>query len=370
MNLTKEVLGQFYTPSHIVKEMVALIENKGSILEPSCGPGAFLEQLPPETIGIELDPKSANPKALILDFFDYTNTVDTIIGNPPYVRYQDIIEQTKSKLLNFNLDNRSNLYLFFIEHSINLLNPEGGELIFIVPRDFIKTTSALPLNTRLYNEGGFTYWKEFGDEKIFDDASPNVAIFRWVKNGKHTIPVSIHNGFLSFYETETQRTKIYLSSLFDVMVGGASGANDIFIEDSGNIDLVVSDTKRTGLTKKAHYVTEPSSYLANYKTQLMGRRIKSFNENNWWEWGRKIRNIEGDKIYVNSRTRDMQPFFTHESGWFDGSLLALVPKEDNPYDINTLIEILNNTDWNSQGFLVGGRLIFGQRSLLNAYILI
>ena len=64
------------------------------------------------------------------------------------------------------------------------------------------------------------------------------------------------------------------------------------------------------------------------------------------------------------------PFFTNESGWFDGSILALVPKDTNTYDIDDLINILNTTDWNSQGFLVGGRLIFGQRSLSNAYILV
>lgn len=349
--------------------MIELMENQGTILEPSCGPGAFIEQLPEHAIGIEIDAQVAHPKAQIMDFFDYDNKVDTIIGNPPYVRFQDIVSTTAAKLPS-GFDNRSNLYLFFIAHSIEILNP-NGELIFIVPRDFIKTTSALNLNTTLFNTGGFTYWQEFGDEKVFADASPNVAIFRWVKGGTHTIPVTCHNGYLSFGEEKsTEKQKVYLNTLFDIHVGGASGANAIFIEENGNIDLVVSDTKRTGATKKAHYATEPTDYLTQFKTELMARRIKSFNEQNWWEWGRKIRHIKGPKIYVNNKTRDMQPFFTHDSGWFDGSLLALIPKEDNLYDIDTLINILNNTDWAAQGFLVGGRLIFGQRSLSNAYVLI
>jgi adenine-specific DNA-methyltransferase len=348
--------------------MISLIQNNGSIIEPSCGPGAFLNRLPEKAVGIELDPNTAHPKAIVMDYFDYTQKVDTIIGNPPYVKYQDILPSTKSKLSN-NFDNRSNLYLFFIEHSIDLLNDQG-ELIFIVPRDFIKTTGSLKLNTRLFEEGGFSFWKEYGDEKVFADASPNVVIFRWVKGQAHTIPVCIHNGYLSFSEENQKKEKVYLNTLFDICVGGASGANGIFITDTGNIDLVVSDTKRTGATKKAHYVTSPTPYLEENKTTLMARKIRSFNENNWWEWGRKIRHIEGPKIYVNNKTRDMKPFFTNESGWFDGSILALIPKEDNKYDINELIEILNETDWNAQGFLVGGRLIFGQRSLSNAYILI
>lgn len=368
MNYTKENLGQFFTPSHIVKQMVALIQNNGVIIEPSCGPGAFLHQLPENAVGIELDKTVAHPKALIMDFFDCTIKADTIIGNPPYVRYQDIHPDTLPKLPS-GFDNRSNLYLFFIEHSINLLN-DGGELIFIVPRDFIKTTSALKLNERLYTQGGFTYWQEFGDEKVFADASPNVVIFRWVKNQSHSIPVSFYNGYLSFGEECLDKKKIYLNTLFDICVGGASGANGIFIESSGNIELVTSDTKRTGLTKKAHYVSAPTDYLQKHKTTLLARKIKTFNENNWWEWGRKIRYIDGPKIYVNNKTRDMQPFFTNESGWFDGSVLALIPKATNTYPIQDLIEILNNTDWDSQGFLVGGRLVFGQRSLSNAYILV
>ena len=368
MNYSKENLGQFYTPDNIVNLMVNLIQNNGVIIEPSCGPGAFLDKLPEKTIGIELDPNVAHPKAIIMDYFDYTKTADTIIGNPPYVRYQDILSSTKSKL-STNFDNRSNLYLFFIEHSIDLLN-DKGELIFIVPRDFIKTTSSLGLNKRLFKEGGFTFWKEYGDERVFPDATPNVVIFRWVKGETHTIPVSIYNGYLTFSEEQQEKKKVYLDTIFDILVGGASGANGIFIEETGNIDLVVSDTKRTGKTKKAHYVTAPTTYLENYKSTLIARKIRSFNENNWWEWGRRIRCIEGPKIYVNNKTRDMEPFFTNESGWFDGSILALVPKDNNIYDINDLIDILNKTDWNSQGFLVGGRLIFGQRSLSNAYILI
>ena len=132
----------------------------------------------------------------------------------------------------------------------------------------------------------------------------------------------------------------------------------------------MANTKKTGETKKAHYTTEPTEYLEQHKEKLLSRKIKTFNENNWWEWGRKIRHIDGDKIYVNNKTRDEKPFFTNESGWFDGSILALVPKEENKYSITDLLDILNHNNWEEQGFKVGGRLIFGQRSLSNAYIII
>ena len=93
--------------------MVSLIENNGTILEPSCGNGAFLSQLPAGAIGLEIDANTAHKNARIIDYFDYKTKVDTIIGNPPYVKYQDIINTTKNKLIG-KLDNRANLYLFFI----------------------------------------------------------------------------------------------------------------------------------------------------------------------------------------------------------------------------------------------------------------
>lgn len=357
-----KLLGQFFTPPIIVDKMINLIQNKGSILEPSCGDGAFYNKLN-NCIGIEIDSSIAPAGALIMDFFDYTNNnFDTIIGNPPYIRYQDILNETKNKLPSI-LDNRSNLYLFFIWRCIDLLNT-NGELIFIVPRDFIKLTSATTLNKRLYNEGGFTHWEEFGDEKIFSNASPNVAIFRWVKGGKHTIPITYQNGILSFQNTSILTT---MQDFFDIKVGGASGLNKIFIESSGNIDLVISTTKKTGLTVKAHYVESPTPYLEQYKKELMARKIKTFNEKNWWEWGRKINPIVGDKIYVNNKTRDMQPFFTNSSGYYDGSILGLIPKFKWYNSLDEVIDKLNNWNWDEQGFLVGGRYIFGQRSLSNAF---
>ena len=142
-------LGQVFTPEHIVSKMVGLIKNGNSILEPSCGDGIFLKYLTNKNItGIEFDAQYCPINALNIDFFDYdiSNKFDTIIGNPPYIAGKNIINSTLSKI-NSNLitHGKSNLYLYFIEKCINHLT-ENGELIFITPREFIKTTSSIKLN--------------------------------------------------------------------------------------------------------------------------------------------------------------------------------------------------------------------------------
>ena len=70
---------------------------------------------------------------------DISAKYDTIIGNPPYVK-------TKG----------GNLYLDFIEKCYRLLNP-GGELIFIVPSDFIKLTSSSKIINTMMENGTFTH---------------------------------------------------------------------------------------------------------------------------------------------------------------------------------------------------------------------
>ena len=51
----------------------------------------------------------------------------------------------------------------------------GGELVFIVPREFIKLTAARKLNAWLYAQGSITHFYETGDARVFDEHTPNCA---------------------------------------------------------------------------------------------------------------------------------------------------------------------------------------------------
>lgn len=209
---------------------------------------------------------------------------------------------------------------FFIEKAVQHLKP-AGELIFIVPRDFIKLTAARQLNTWLFEHGTITHWIETGDQKIFRGAVPNCAILRyelgnfsrdtqWQVLGdsswqKRTF-TEMH-GQLAFLEGGMT---VPLSSLFDVKVGAVSGADPAFIHPEGNLDFVCSKTRDTGETRRMLYNVQHKA-LAKHKTQLLSRRIKSFDEGNWWKWGRAYHESESPRIYVNGKTRRPQPFFVH-----------------------------------------------------------
>ena len=359
-------LGQVFTPEEIVKTMLSLRRNKGSVLEPSCGDGSFLKKLENTAVGIEIDKNIIkDPRVLYTDFFNYSlkNKFHSIIGNPPYVRFQDIEDNTKKRLDMSLFDQRTNLYLFFIKKCIEHLLPKG-ELILITPRDFIKSTSAIKLNELLYKEGSMSHFYDLGDQNIFKRFSPNCAIWRWVKDIKQKELANakkfiFKNGQLLF---DTQKETESISDYFDVKVGAVSGADNIFINAKGNKNFVCSTTAKDKELRTMIYNKKDRS-LNKYKQTLLQRRIRKFDESNWWEWGRKYHEKEGERIYVNCKTRNSKPFFQSDITAYDGSVLALFPRKK--INLSRAVEKLNKTNWNKKGFVCGGRLIFSQRSLQN-----
>jgi adenine-specific DNA-methyltransferase len=362
-------LGQVFTRDDVVATMLALRRNKGRCLEPSAGAGAFAQRIR-NCVAIELDRRVATKGALVMDFFAYPDAekFDTIIGNPSYVRHQDILSSTKSLLDGSLFDGRSNLYLYFIQKSICHLKP-GGELIFIVPRDFIKLTAARKLNRWLYERGTITDFIETGDSSIFGPYVPNCAIFRYelgrrsrIMNDGRTFAES--NGQLMFLRGDY---RVPLSALFEVKVGAVSGADDIFVHPKGNMDFVCSTTIDTGEPRRAYYGVK-NAYLARHKKRLSERRVRHFDETNWWLWGRQHHISDLPRIYVNGKTRRPRPFFLHECPNYDGSILALFPK-DRDMALKRAVELLNTAvDWEDLGFVCDGRFLFSQRSLENCVL--
>ncbi len=379
-------LGQIFTPPAIVDCMRTLVRNSGRILEPACGDGAFLKHFP-DALGIEIDPRHAPPGAEVMNFFELAEDelFSTIIGNPPYVRYQDISPGTRRLARGSVLDKRANLYLFFIEKCLRHLEP-GGELIFITPRDLLKATSAVPLNRLLSDAGTITDFIDLGDLHLFNGATPNCAIWRFERGNDlrrtryATLGSSDNASGLQNLQWEDRRFvesgghllftrheyPLCLSDIAFVKVGAVSAADDLYTSDEfGNRDFVCSSTGADGKTRRMIWCEpgEPTpEVLLPHKERLIARRIRHFDEFNWWQWGRGYYQSEQPRIYVNGKTRRSQPFFTHDCLNYDGSVLAIFP-HDQTVDVQALAQALNGVDWPDLGFVCDGRFLFTQRSL-------
>lgn len=364
-------LGQVFTPPNVVAFMLDLCTNKGRVLEPSAGDGAFFRMLRDrgaDCVGIEIDPRVAPAGAEVRDFFAYplSEQFDTIVGNPPYVRYQDVAVDSKKLLKSDLFDARSNLFLFFIEKSIRHLKP-GGELVFIVPREFIKLTAARKLNAWLYEQGSITHFYETGDTRVFGEHTPNCAIFRFEKgrvdrrmaDGRRFVEV---DGQLMFLRDDYS---VRFADVFTVKVGAVSGADQIFTHPKGNMEFVCSKTVETGETRRMLYgIKHP--HLEKHRAELLARRVKTFDESNWWQWGRHFPINLHPRIYVNGRTRKREPFFLHDCNAFDGAVLALFTKNRRMQRrelIECMLMLNRNVDWQELGFVCDGRFLFTQRSL-------
>jgi adenine-specific DNA-methyltransferase len=360
--------GQVFTGDNIVQRILLLRRNTGRVLEPSAGDGAFVKSLGEDVVGIEFDKKFCPSNCLNIDFFDYpvSNKFETILGNPPYVAFKYILKTTKRKLDLTSFDNRTNLYLFFIQKCFNHLS-ESGEIIFITPRDFAKATSSITLNNLLWENGTITHFFDLGDKSIFKGYSPNCVIWRYEKNN-FSRKTETNDGIREFNNIHGQlcftkaKYTTEFKDLFAVKVGGVSGLDEIFVHKDGNKEFVCSYTKSNGTLKKMFYNIQ-NEYILGHKATLKTRRIKKFNEDNWWMWGRDYYKSDEPRVYVNCKTRVEQPFFIHPCRDYDGSVLAIFIK--NGMTEEEARDRLNQVDWQELGFKSGGRYMFSQKSLEN-----
>ncbi len=194
--------GQFLTSEQIAEFMVDLskINKNAKVLEPSAGKGVFIDALIKKGFkkidAIEIDPffckylktKYKNIEIKNEDFLksDINKKYNLIIGNPPYVHWNNINIETRNFLMNNNfwkkyVNGEWDLFYAFIIWSIEKLKM-NGELIFIVPYNFFNSTYAEGLRKYLVNNGYFRFILHFGELKLFKDCSPNNIIFSYIKS--------------------------------------------------------------------------------------------------------------------------------------------------------------------------------------------
>lgn len=107
---------------------------------------------------------------------------DVIIGNPPYVR-QELFKEIKPYLEKHykSYNSVADLYTYFIEKGINLMN-QDGLFSFILPNKFLKATYGKNIRKVMKEDTNLELLLDFDDYPVFADATAYPIIYILNKN--------------------------------------------------------------------------------------------------------------------------------------------------------------------------------------------
>lgn len=165
----RKARGAFFTPKAVARFVAdwAVDQPTDAVLEPSCGEAVFLHEVGAShnhvgpLVGVELHEQSARESERTLraegiaarihtgDFFDHEpdGTYDAVIGNPPYVRYQDFSGEARARSrraalrAGVSLTGLASSWAAFTVHSALFLKP-GGRLGLVLPAELLSVNYA------------------------------------------------------------------------------------------------------------------------------------------------------------------------------------------------------------------------------------
>jgi len=222
----QKLRGGYYTPDTIVKFITdwSIQSPKIRVIEPSCGDGVFLEHAIKKLLdlgavsvvdlvqAIEINPEEAEKARkrlrnlfqesmdkIILtgDFFEFCqsslmkeNLFDVVVGNPPFIRYQNFPPKQREIALNLMRNiglkpNRlTNTWLPFLVGSTLMLK-EHGRLGMVVPAELMQVNYASELRQFLS-----TYYKNIVlvtfKRLVFEGIQQEVILFLGERDGINT----------------------------------------------------------------------------------------------------------------------------------------------------------------------------------------
>ena len=336
--------GGYYTPDKISEFIAewAIRNASDSVLEPSCGDGSFLsaitkrletlgtpaKQIKKNVIGIELDKNEARKSTSYgttvkcTDFFTYyKNSIDNkkkfdvIVGNPPFIRYQNFTEEYRQiafELMNkygFQPNRLTNIWLPFLVLSCKALKP-NGRVGMVIPAELFQVDYAAEARQFLsafFDKLTLVTFKRL----VFDDIQQEVILLLGERGcDKHGIRVVelddmadlIAQGQTCLENTELKEldhsrdkwVKYYLSNeelellkrlnsdprisnstdLFEVNVGLVSGENDFFVMNQATVE--------------EFNLQQSVIPIISRSEQLKGVQLTNEDYNNLIELGKKV----------------------------------------------------------------------------------
>jgi len=336
----KKLNGAFFTPSIIVDFIIEEVSPKenAKCIDPSCGSGAFLLGLVEyfhrkydkditsiiknNIYGYDLLPYNIRRAKILLSLYglihheilkeddfnlfcqnSLTNQIDLqfdiVVGNPPYIKFQDLDNDTRDFLLhNFTttIKGSFNTYFAFFELGYNLLN-KNGYMGYITPNNFFTSIAGQPLREFFKENKSIYKIIDFKDIKIFDAQTYTSLTFINKQKNNSILYDRINNktDYKSFLKSlnlsknsldklnpkkwrllkDDEKLNIEnienigtpLKELFDISVGIATLKDDVFFVDG----TVQNNGMLKKITKNGVFfieleITKPVYKISNLKT--------------------------------------------------------------------------------------------------------
>lgn len=110
---------------------------------------------------------------------------DYIIGNPPYIKQQNLPLEYRHLLLNNfqSITSNYNIYYAFVEMALSLL-AEEGVVLYLLPNYLLKIKSAQRLRQIIIENSAFDTIVDFGPYKMFSGVDTYSMLLKLTKNSK------------------------------------------------------------------------------------------------------------------------------------------------------------------------------------------
>jgi len=337
----RKINGAFFTPTYVVDFIINEVSPKSSdkCLDPSCGCGAFLiglveyykkkygksikDIIRKNIYGSDILSYNIKRAKIILSIYgllndeiieeddfniyhqdslkaEWNSSFEIIVGNPPYVKYQDLSESNRSYLMNnFKTvkNGAFNLYFAFFELGFRALSSKG-RLGYITPNNYFTSLAGISLRQYFSDEKCLYKVIDFKGEKVFnaqtytaisfvDKAFNNTVLYDKINKGQSCRDFLLFiDGSINYLDNlnvkkwrllktqEQENIKIIetigtpINKLFSIAVGIATLKDDVyFVNGDDEKDGLLKKVTKKGTFLIEKEVTRPVYKISNFKNQ-------------------------------------------------------------------------------------------------------
>ena len=230
------------------------------------------------------DPYNQNASSPFFDsewMFGITDGFDVVIGNPPYIEISGISVEKRNiyKGLFKTATGRFDLYLLFIEKTMQLKNREGG-FVFIIPGKFLNNKQFASTRKLISQSHNITVVKI--DDKVFDTSvdsaiiqnhfinNPAEAKYRTFKISGQEVTLQSETSVTQILENPEVIFRIELNDKTEILISKICYGTKRFIEIGEVKDGIIA-----GLLKDLLFVSKKTS--KDCKPLYFGKQISRYH---------------------------------------------------------------------------------------------